>query len=356
MNFSLRKNRKCRKEWANDELVNWALGIGHWVIGHFLTGFAHPALLLLTFTLSIPPFIRAAEIFARRMEILRLPQGQATLFRDSVAIQDGPTRIVCGRALLIESRETGVLSDSVYIQTPEVTIWADSVEYYFQLHHARLINRPGKKVLLRQDSIEILTPRIEYYFPTGLVKAPGGLEIKKLGANFRLTGSSGSFNTRDRSGVIDSLPALWTVPTEEASDSSPVLITARKIFFSSTPAQLKFSGSVKLRSGSAGLNADTLLFYPRSDSALAWGSPIVFDTAGSAKSDTITLLLTRGLLHQLLLNRAAEAKYRTANGDEVLITSSQLSLILDQGKIERITLANLIQGKLIRAGQKPLPR
>ncbi|MGQ9708629.1 MAG: hypothetical protein ACUVUR_07155 [bacterium] len=291
----------------------------------------------------------AAELFARKMEIIRTSQGQATLFRDSVTIQDGGTLIVCGRGLMYEALAQAILSGSVYIQTPEVAAWADSVEYDFRLRRAYLWAHPNGMVLVKQDSIEIAAPQIEYYFQTGVVTAPSGLELKNIAAEFILTGRQGSYNLHDRTGVVDSLPVLRV---KLDSGAEPVTVTARKMFWNQNGGMVKGEGSVNVRAAGCGLGADTALFFPDHDSGVAWGNPLVQDSAGSAQAETMVFRLSDGVLRQVILSGRSEGSYRTVTGDTVLVRSRGLNLFLSDGKIERIEVADLLSGELIRRSTK----
>lgn len=291
----------------------------------------------------------AAEIYARKMEILKLPSGQATQFKDSVFIQDAGTLIICRRALLLESRELGFLSDSVIIRTPEVCVWSDSVEYDFHLRRAHILAHPDKKVVLKQESLEIKAPEIEYFFQDGNVYAPSGLELTAQTNTFKLTGKKGIYSLRECKGVIDSAPVLLI---NSETGKEPVLVTAKKMYWFESNSSIMGLGSVMVSSGQGQITADTALFYTALDSGIAWGNPIVQDSAGRAMADTLIFLLDNRTLKRVIFIGGAQGHYRTVAGDTVLVQGTELNLLFENGKIERITVANLFAGQLLRSVQK----
>ncbi|MEO0004567.1 MAG: hypothetical protein ABIK49_01000 [candidate division WOR-3 bacterium] len=290
----------------------------------------------------------AAEIYARKMEILRVPSGQATQFRDSVVIQDGGTTITCQRALVSESQSKAFLAGSVIIQTPEVRVESDSVEYDLGRRRAYILAYPEKRVLVRQESLVISAPEIEYLLSDAQVQAPRGLELKNISGLFNLTGSKGTYNLSERSGVIDSIPVLVFKSDRE----EPVVITAKRMEWLGLKSLVKASGSVSVASGEGQITADSALFYTERDSGVAWGNPLVQDGSGMAKSDTLVFLVHNRTLSRIIFIGDAEGRYCTGGGDTVMVKGNELTLSLADGKITQIGVANLYSGQLIRSAPK----
>ncbi len=307
--------------------------------------------------LFLSSFVDAAQIYARKMAIIRLPTGQATQFSDSVVITDDGTVITSRNAVLSETEDWAILSDAVVIQTPEVEVWADSVEYDFRLKLAHIRAHPHKAVKVTLESLEITAPEIEYFFLKGLVEAPLCLELSDKRGSFTLTGRKGSYQIREQVGVVDSMPCL-TVKSEPPKE--PVLVTAERMLWMEEQALVKGLGAVNVRSGDGAIVADTALFYIDRDSGVAWGNSLVADSAGMAKADTLIFLLDNRSLSRVVFIGGAQGAYRTAGGDTVAVKGTELSLDLQDGKIVQITVANLISGQLIRSkvrsSQFPEPR
>uniref|UniRef100_A0A7V3PUZ2 Organic solvent tolerance-like N-terminal domain-containing protein n=1 Tax=candidate division WOR-3 bacterium TaxID=2052148 RepID=A0A7V3PUZ2_UNCW3 len=287
--------------------------------------------------------LSAAELYARKMEIVRTMSGPVTVLRDSVTITDKGTVIHSRYAQLSRSQDQAVLSDSVRIQTPEVFVLADSVEYDFQQRQSWLYARPGKMVLVRQESVEIRAPVVAYDVNQGLVQAPQGLELKTRSQSFLLTGKDGVYFVNSRSGIVDSEPVLTIRNDQEA-----VVVTANKMEYAEYDSRFLAAGKVRVCSGAGELVCDSAVFFMNGDSGIAWGLPQVHDSSGTAKGDTLVFYLQERALRQVSLHGRTEGEYRTEAGETVLVTGSVLSMLLDKGKIEEITVDNLISGQLIR--------
>jgi len=335
-----------------------ARGMPRWFLVHRTGNYPiYEVLPVVLSVLFLSSFVDAAQIYARKMAIIRLPTGQATQFSDSVVITDDGTVITSRNAVLSETEDWAILSDAVVIQTPEVEVWADSVEYDFRLKLAHIRAHPHKAVKVTLESLEITAPEIEYFFLKGLVEAPLCLELSDKRGSFTLTGRKGSYQIREQVGVVDSMPCL-TVKSEPPKE--PVLVTAERMLWMEEQALVKGLGAVNVRSGDGAIVADTALFYIDRDSGVAWGNSLVADSAGMAKADTLIFLLDNRSLSRVVFIGGAQGAYRTAGGDTVAVKGTELSLDLQDGKIVQITVANLISGQLIRSkvrsSQFPEPR
>jgi len=303
----------------------------------------NPVLLL---ALSIVTISSGAEIYARKMEIVRIGGMQATVLRESVAISDRGTVICSRNAQLSPSRDWAVLWDSVRIKTSEVYVQADSVEYDFSQRRSMLYARPGRLITVYGESVEIRAPALEYSFVAGMIQAPAGLELRGRSGEFVVNGQRGCYFLKSRQGIVDSEPTLKIIPEQ----GTEVEITATKMDYNDVEGQFRATGNVRVRSGAGELVCDSAVFHPSGDSGVAWGSPKVKDSSGVAEGDTVVFYLKDRSLRQVAFHGRAKGQYRTNSGETVLVNGSQLSMELADGKIDVIEVANLISGQLIRHG------
>ncbi|MGQ9678338.1 MAG: hypothetical protein ACUVUD_03555 [bacterium] len=284
-----------------------------------------------------------AEIYARKMEIVKTPTGQATVFRDSVAITQDNTLLVSRKAMIQEQEGWAVFSESVLIQTPEARVAADSVVYDFQERKVTMLAPVRNYVVVRQDSTIIRAFVVIYLIPERLLEAPRGLEMTTENGDFILRGAHGSYDLTKRTGVVDSAPVL----TIKRGDDL-VQITARRMEYQGSGAFARAEGEVCVQSGVSLLLCDTAVFYPNRDSGFAWGGVVVKDSAGRAEGDTVAFLISQGALRRVVLLGQTKGMYRTEEGDTVLVHGSVISVVMTEGKIEQIEVAKLSAGQLIR--------
>ncbi len=288
--------------------------------------------------------LAAAELYARKMEIIRTPEGPATVLRDSVAITDSGAVIYSRYAMLNRSQDHVVLWNAVIISTPEVYVQADSVEYDFRQRRSWLYARSGNKVLVRQESVEIRAPVIEYAFAEGLVKAPATLELNSISKSFIITGERGSYFVNTRSGTVDSEPVL----TIRGNDRESVIITAGKMEYDDATGEFLAGGAVRVDAGAGELVCDSAVFYVRADSGVAWGKPEIGDSSGIVRGERVVFFIRERNLRQVVVRGCAEGEYRTGEGETVRVSGSVLSMWLAEGKIELIEVEGLLSGQLIR--------
>lgn len=287
-----------------------------------------------------------AEIYARKMELVRIGGMQATVLKESVVISDRGTVIWSRNAQLAPRRDRAVLWDSVRIKTSGIYVQADSVEYDFSQRYSRLYARPGRLITVQEESVEIRAPTLEYSFITGRIQAPGGLELRGRNGEFVLNGKRGSYFLKSRQGIVDSEPILKINPEQ----GTEVEIKANTMDYDDLEGQFRASGKVRVCSGAGELVCDSAVFYPSGDSGVAWGSPRVRDSSGIAEGDTVVFYLRDRSLREVALHGRAKGQYRTNSGETVLVNGSRLSMELADGKIDLIEVANLISGQLIRYG------
>ncbi|MEO0080057.1 MAG: LptA/OstA family protein [candidate division WOR-3 bacterium] len=279
-----------------------------------------------------------AEIYARKMEIVRTPEGQATIFRDSVVITDSSTRLFSQSCRLLQSRSLAVMNDSVQIESPDARVWADSAVYRLNEKRAELFGR----VRVLQDSLAISAPSLVYSTLERQVRADRGLTLENLGKTWRLTGQRGMFNLDSGVGVVDSMPVLSRLERET------VEVTSRVMSWFEKETKAAAFGAIRMTSGASELCCDTAIFFAQSDSGVAWGNPQVRDSAGAASGDTMLFLVRNGALEQVAIRKNARGRYRTASHEEVLVQGETIRLALAHGNIDRIEVEKLTLGQLVR--------
>ncbi len=284
-----------------------------------------------------------ADIYARRMEIIKTPEGQETVFRDSVSITDGDTRITARRARINEQLGVAVIADFVFIETPDALVWADSAVYLMAEKRTELFGN----VRVQQESLLITAPVLFYSIPDRLVEAGSGLVIRSSGRDFELTGERGWYDLAGDTGVVDSSPVLV-----QATGDDSVIVTAQCMSWHDLESRAVAQGGVRVGSGRAALLCDTLSFFPGSDSGMALGNPQVSDSLSRTAGDTITILLDQGQLDIVTVSGNAQGHYVTEGEDEVEFSGQSIRIEFDQGEAVRVEVERLASGKLVRRSER----
>lgn len=284
----------------------------------------------------------AAELYAKRMSIERLPEGDATVFRDSVVIIDGDTKILSHMARMYDARGLAVISESVRITTPDAFIWCDSAYYYLKDKRADLFGN----VRVRQESLDIEAPRLVYFSGKKLVEANDGVLLANQERTFRLSGKKGHYDLASDVGTVDVVPVLvW----QRGDDSARV--TGRTMYWYRNESRAVAEGNVRLRSGASEVTCDTVIYLSGPDSGFALGKPEVRDSVSRASGDSMSFVMHDGALQQVTIRNAASGEYRTEGGDQIAVSGQMIHLWLDAGDIERIEVTAMTSGKLLRAGK-----
>ena len=152
-------------------------------------------------------------------------------------------------------------------------------------------------------------------------------------------------------GLVDSLPVLTWL---RGDDSARVI--SRSMAWHERESRAVASGSVRLQSGASTMACDTAVFFSGPDTGLAWGSPEVRDSASRATGDTMRFRVREGELDRVMIDRNAAGEYRTQGGERVSVRGNSRVLTLAGGDIDRVEIAGLSSGQLIRAGGAPEER
>ncbi len=281
----------------------------------------------------------AADIYARRMQIVRTLDGQETWFEDSVSITDGATRITAGAARFNETQGVAVVSDSVFIENPDALVWADSAVYRFDERTTRLYG----DVRVEQDSMVITAPRLYYSIAEKRVDADSGIVVVNTGRGFRLCGMTGTYDLGRSVGSVDSLPVLVLGKKDDS-----LRITARTITWSGQEERTIISGAVRVGDEKSRLECDTLVYFSGPDSGVAWGEPRIADSLNHTEGDTIWLHVRDGALDEVAVAGDARGSYRTGTGNEVRVAGGVIRILLEHGEVSVIEVEDMTSGRLVR--------
>ena len=285
----------------------------------------------------------AARLNAKHMSIERTPEGDATVFRDSVVITDGDTRITANLARMYEGKGLALISDAVHITNPDAQVWADSARYHLSDKLAELFGN----VRVRQESLDIRAPKLLYRSKEKTVRADSGVELENINRSFRLTGRKGTYDMDSDVGVVDSSPVLsW----RRGKDSARV--TSRQMFWYEKESRALAQGDVRLTSGATEMECDTIKFVSGPDSGMALGGPRVRDSASRASGDTMVFRVRNGALEWVTIRNRATGEYRTEGGDSIVVAGKTIELRVAGGGIDRVEVGELTSGQLIRTGER----
>jgi lipopolysaccharide export system protein LptA len=289
----------------------------------------------------------AADIWARKMEIIKTRFGQETVFSDSVSITDGDTRITAGRARMNEQSGYAVIADSVVIENPDARVLADSAVYGMEQRITRLFG----DVVVEQESVLIRAPFLLYSIADKKAFADSGVEVRSRTRDMWLSGDRGTYDMAENVGRVDSNPVLVQV-----SGDDTVTVTGLEVSWLEAESRAVALGEVKVSSGKAVLECDTLHFFPGADSGLAFGNPRVADSLSRTDGDTIVLKVAGGNLEQVVVSGHAAGKYQTESGDVVDVVGRVIRIDMEEGDVERIEVIDMESGRLARARNREQER
>ena len=291
----------------------------------------------------------AAQLNAKHMSIERTPEGDATVFRDSVVITDGDTRITANLARMYEGKGLALISDAVHITNPDAQIWADSARYYLSDKLAELFGN----VRVRQESLDIRAPKLLYRSKEKTVLADSGVTLENLNHSFRLTGRKGTYDLDKDVGVVDSSPVLvWGEGRGARGEGRAATVTSREMFWYQKGSRALAQGDVRMKSGVTELECDTVTFFSGPDSGMALGGPRVRDSASRASGDTMVFRVRNGALDWVTIRNRATGEYRTEGGDSIVVAGRTIELRVADGGIDRVEVSELTSGQLIRTGEQ----
>jgi lipopolysaccharide transport protein LptA len=291
----------------------------------------------------------AARLNAKHMSIERTPEGDATVFRDSVVITDGDTRITANLARMYEGKGLALISDAVHITDSDAQVWADSARYHLSDKLAELFGN----VRVRQESLDIRAPKLLYRSKEKTVRADSGVTLENLNRSFRLTGRKGTYDMDRDVGVVDSSPVLtWGGGRGAMGDGRGARVTSRQMFWYEKESRALAQGDVRLKSGATVLECDTIKFVSGPDSGMALGGPQVRDSASQASGDTMVFQVRNGALEWVTIRNRATGEYRTEGGDSIVVAGKAIELRVAGGGIDRVEVSELTSGQLIRTGEQ----
>ncbi len=281
----------------------------------------------------------AADLYAKKMEIVRTAEGQVTYFQDSVRISDGRTLITAGWARVNESRGLAVIGESVVIENPDVLITADSCVYHMDTRRTELTGR----VRVEQDSLVILAPALEYVLDGRTVSAGAGLVVQVKEGKTVITGERGSYDLAKGLGIVDQRPRMI-----QKQETDSVVVTAERMSWLAGESRAGAYGNVRVMAGGAEMSCESLEYVTSQDSGFAWGSPVLTDSVSRTTGDTVGILVREGNLYQVTIAGNATSRYRTQSGELIEVSGRIILVRLDAGKIDTIDVVDLDYGRVIR--------
>jgi lipopolysaccharide export system protein LptA len=288
----------------------------------------------------------ASRLSAKHMSIERTPEGDATVFRDSVVVTDEDSRITANLARMYEGKGLALISGAVHITNPDAQIWADSARYHLSDKMVELFGN----VHVRQESLDIRAPKLLYQSREKSVLADSGVVLENINRSFRLTGRKGTYDLNGDVGMVDSSPVLiWR------RDKDSARVTSRQMFWYEKTSRALAQGDVRLKSGATELECDTVDFTSGPDSGLALGNPRVRDSVSRASGDTMTFQVRNGALERVTIRNRATGEYRTEGGDSIVVAGRTIELRVAGGAIDQVEVADLTSGQLIRTGARKQP-
>jgi lipopolysaccharide export system protein LptA len=281
----------------------------------------------------------AAELFAKHMEVVRLPEGQATIFSDSVVITDSSTKILSNIARMYDGLGLAVIRESVHITSPDADIRAESAFYYLNEKRAELYGN----VRVHRESLDITAPWLEYRSADRLVEAKDGVVLEDPERKFRMTGERGTYDLANDIGAVDRSPVLTWL-----RDKDSARVTSREMTWNEKESRAVATGNVKLVSGASEVTCDTVIYVSGPDSGLALGKPQVHDSSSKASGDTMSFHIKDGALKDVTISSNATGEYRTQGGDKIQVEGKVIYLAFAQGDVERIEVTAMSSGRLFR--------
>lgn len=293
----------------------------------------------------------AADISAPKMEIIDSPQGRMTVFPQGIIITDKDTKITGKNAVFYEKENKAKISDSLLIVSPQFSITADTAYYSFA----------EKKTILRgevrveSETLRIETPTLIFEQGKNLVKAQDSVIIKEKLQNLTIFSKVGEYNFNEALGMIDSFPTLQI----ERSDTT--IIHSKKMILKNRQSQFLAIDSVSATTGKTILRCDTLLFYIKEDSGVAFGNPKILDKQNQISGKTIKFYFSqdennqqsqeKSALKTVKILEAANANYLTEDGGKLDVQGNIFSINYKNGDVDNIIVSgdtlNFVTGQYI---------
>jgi lipopolysaccharide export system protein LptA len=297
----------------------------------------------------------AAEITAGKMEILNTDQGKITMFEDGVTIRDGSTRINAGRVEFYDQQNRAVIhGGSVSIVTPAASIAAESAEYLIGAKRTYLY----RNVVIRREGLVITSPSVILDNASNQAMTDAAVRIVDDRRGIEITGGASSFNLASEDGVIHGSPRL------KVNRAGGITVTGDEMQLRSSQRYAQATGNVRLVTGDATLECDTLAYFLDQDSAQAIGAPVLTQKESQVSGEMMSFRFDQGDLKRIEVRggervvpkltrrssavqdsglgaRESRAGQRATNsrfgvGDE--ITGRWIAIEFDSGKLSEISI------------------
>lgn len=297
-------------------------------------------LILCVLCVSVAGFFFAADISAPKMEILDTPEGRVTSFPQGIIITDKDATITGKNALFYERDNRAKIFDSLLITTPQFRITADTAFYQFDEKKTTL--RGNVKV--ESETLLINTPVLTFEQGRNLVTAHDNVNLKEKQQNLTIISRFGQYNFTDAIGIADSSPTLYI----ERSETT--IVKSNKMILDNRKALFTAIDSVSVVTAKSTLKCDTLIFFIKADSGLAFGHPKVYDSKNQingnmikfffANADTQENVQDKTSLRKVKVLQAGNATYVTDDGGILEVFGDFFSINYKDGDVDYITISS----------------
>lgn len=301
----------------------------------------------LVFVASLTLF--AADITAPKMELIDSENGRLTVFPEGIVISDKDMKITGKRAIFFEKDNRAIIKDSLTITNPQYTITADSAIYSF----TEKISVLQGNVVVESDTLEIRTNELIFDQRQNLVKSQQGLVIKEKRQNILVSSKIGEYDFNQALGITDSLPTLFIFR------SDTTVISSKKMVLDNNQYQYYAVESVTVKNKDSYLYCDTLLFFVKEDSGVAFANPRISENENQLSGEKIWFYFDSQdsvlngneskSLNKIRVDNNVNAKYFTKENGVVEINNAKYLIINYQdNEVKNIYITgdslNLISG------------
>ncbi|MEO0076246.1 MAG: LptA/OstA family protein [candidate division WOR-3 bacterium] len=291
----------------------------------------------------------AADITAPKMELIDSENGRLTVFPEGIVISDKDMKITGKRAIFFEKDNRAIIKDSLTITNPQYTITADSAIYSF----TEKISVLQGNVVVESDTLEIRTNELIFDQRQNLVKSQQGLVIKEKRQNILVSSKIGEYDFNQALGITDSLPTLFIFR------SDTTVISSKKMVLDNNQYQYYAVESVTVKNKDSYLYCDTLLFFVKEDSGVAFANPRISENENQLSGEKIWFYFDSQdsvlngneskSLNKIRVDNNVNAKYFTKENGVVEINNAKYLIINYQdNEVKNIYITgdslNLISG------------
>ncbi|GEM_PF-2159824 len=278
----------------------------------------------------------AAEIKAKKMEIIQEKGERVTRFKEGLLIQDGTTQIFAQEGLYYPERNEFFLKDSVKILSEEGVLRSDSAVYFLALKKSIL----GKNVELDLDTVKITTDRL---FWDGNKKEAHSEEvfISLKGRGVEITGKSAIYQVDKKKGEIKKDPLFYL------KEKETTLVRANLMDYDGERKVVFAYGQVNIKHRKRELFCETLAYFLEGDSGITLGKPILSGENEEIAGKEFRFQNEGGELKKMVVLGDVQALFERKE-ERVEIGGERLSSLFRGGEVLEIVMEELTYGRLLR--------